>query len=87
MIVLKHVEYEISDIAQLKMLTDHLNKTTNQVDGITFVDIYFPINKKEFVLFLQCEDEKAYRTWRKICPPPDGANDWFEIFLTKEENF
>ncbi len=87
MLILKHVEYEIFDGAQLKMLTDHLNKTTNQIGGINIVDIYFPKNKKEFVLFLECEDEKAYHEWRKICPPPDGANNWFEIFLTKEENF
>ncbi|MHA2281236.1 MAG: hypothetical protein ACXAC5_10320 [Promethearchaeota archaeon] len=87
MLVLKHVEYEISDNTQLQTLTDHLNKTTDQIDGIKLIDIYFPKNKKEFVLFLECEEEAVYHDWRKICPPPDGANDWFEIFLTKEENF
>ncbi|MHA2034959.1 MAG: hypothetical protein ACW98X_00910 [Promethearchaeota archaeon] len=87
MLVLKHVEYEIADIAQLEMLTDHLNKTTAQINGIKFINIYFPINKKEFVLFLECENASVYHEWRKICPPPDGANDWFEMFLSKEENF
>jgi hypothetical protein len=84
---LKHVEYEIPDNNQLKMLIDHLNETTTEIAGIEFRNIFFPRNKKEFVLFLECEEEKAYLEWRKICPPPDGANDWFEIFLTKEENF
>ena len=87
MLVLKHVEYEISDSTQLKMLTDHLNKTTTQIDSIEFINVSFPKNKMEFVLFLGCEEEKAYQAWRKICPFPDGAHDWFEIFLTKEENF
>ncbi|MHA2009298.1 MAG: hypothetical protein ACXABO_18375 [Promethearchaeota archaeon] len=87
MLVLKHVEYEISDKSQLKMLINHLIKTTKQIKGIRFIDIYFPINKEEFILFLECENEKEYQAWRKICPPPDNANDWYEVFLTKEENF
>jgi len=87
MLVLKHVEHEIHDSTQLKMLTNHLNKTTTQIEGIEFINIYFPKNKKEFVLILECDDEKTYQAWRKICPPPAGANDWFEVFLTKEEKF
>ena len=87
LLILKHVEYEIHDRDQLNILIDHLNKTTAHVDGIEFINIYFSRDKKEFVLFLECEMEKAYHMWRRICPPPDGANDWFEIFLTKEENF
>jgi hypothetical protein len=86
-LILKHVECEISNTAQLKALTDHLNKTTNQIDGIKLIDIFFPKNRKNFVLFLECEEETTYHNWRKICPPPNGATDWFEIFLTKEENF
>jgi hypothetical protein len=36
---------------------------------------------------LECKGERAYQEWRRICPPPAGAKDWFEIFLTKEENY
>ena len=87
MLVLKHVEYRISDTAELKMLTDHIKKTTTDIDGIEFINIYFPKNKEEFVLFLECEEENVYLDWRNICPPPNGANDWYEIFLNTEENF
>jgi hypothetical protein len=87
LLILKHVEYELHDKDQLNMLIDHLNTTTTQIEGIKFIDIYFPSNKREFVLFLECKAEKAYQEWRKICPPPDGADDWFEMFLTKEETF
>ncbi|MHA2394379.1 MAG: hypothetical protein ACXAEX_20770 [Promethearchaeota archaeon] len=87
MLVLKHVEHEIHDNTQLKKLINHLNNTTTQIDGIEFIDIYFPKSKKEFVLLLKCDNENAYQAWRKICPPPAGANDWFEVFLTKTEKF
>ncbi|MFW9894630.1 MAG: hypothetical protein ACFFD7_02385 [Candidatus Thorarchaeota archaeon] len=87
MLVLKHVDYEISDTGQLKKLFDHLNKTTSQIEGIELINIYFPKDKQEFVLFLKCKEEMAYHEWRKICPPPNGANDWFEIFLTRDEYF
>jgi hypothetical protein len=39
----------------------------------------------KFVLFLECESEGKYIEWRKICPPPPGATDWYEVFLTKDE--
>jgi hypothetical protein len=81
------VEYKISDTAELKRLIDHLTKTTANIEGIKLNNIYFPKYKKEFVLFLECQEEKTYLDWRKICPPPDGANDWYEVFLNKEEKF
>lgn len=87
MLVLKHVEYEIPDKSQLSMLIDHLYKTTSEVNGIDFKEIVFSKEKKEFVLFLECENEDKYHKWREICPPPDGATDWYEIFLSKNEKF
>jgi len=60
MLKLKHVEYEISDIDQLEALLDHLDETTSQVDDISLKDIYFVKGKKEFVLFLECENEEVY---------------------------
>ncbi len=47
MLVLKRVEYEISDTVQLKMLTDYLNKTTKQINGINSMGISF-----RYLLFL-----------------------------------
>jgi hypothetical protein len=73
MLILKHVEFAITDIAQLENLLEHLKETTSQ--------------KKEFVLFLDCDSEKKYLAWRKICPPPPGAKDWYQILFTKEEHF
>jgi hypothetical protein len=87
MLILKHVEYEIRDAAQLEGLLAHLQKTTLQVEGVTYQDIYFVRGKKEFVLFLECESEEKYLEWRGICPPPPGAKDWYEVLLTKEEYF
>ena len=87
MLILKHVEYEIADITQLESLLSHLKETTSQIDGITFNYIYFKKDKREFVLFLECESEEKYLKWRKICPLPQGAKDWYEILLNKEEKY
>ncbi len=87
MLILKHVEYEIKDRAQLENLLVHIRKTTLQVEGVTYKDIYFVKGKKEFVLFLECESEEKYLEWREICPPPPGAKDWYEILMTKGEYF
>lgn len=87
MLILKHVEYEIPDTDQLEGLLDHLDETTSQVDGISLKDIYFVKGKKEFVLFLECESEEKYHVWREICPPPPGANDWYEVYLNRDEQF
>jgi hypothetical protein len=87
MLILKHVEFEIKDEAQLNSLLAHLHETTSQIHGVTFKDIYFAKAKKEFVLLLDCESEQKYLKWRKICPPPPGAKDWYKILLTKEEYF
>ena len=32
-------------------------------------------------------NEEKYLEWREICPPPPGANDWYEILLTRDEHF
>ncbi len=87
MIILKHVGYKIKTSSELKRLLDHLEETTSKVDGIVLKDIYFPQNKDEFVLALDCESEDKYLQWRDICPPPLGASDWYEVFLTKDEQF
>jgi hypothetical protein len=62
-------------------------KTTSQVEGVTYKDIYFVKGKKEVVLLLECESKENYRRWRKICPPPQGAKDFYEVLLTKDEYF
>lgn len=87
MLVLKHVEYEIRDVAQLNGLLAHLKKTTSQAEGVIFKDLYFIKGKKEFVLLLECISEEKYLEWREICPPPTGARDWYEILLTKDDYF
>lgn len=87
MLILKHVEYEVKDNAQLKNLLAHIRQTTSQVEGIIFKDMYFVKGKKEFVLLLECESEDKYLEWREICPPPPGAKDWYEILFTKDEYF
>jgi len=50
-------------------------------------DIYFVKGKKEFILFLECENEEVYHKWREICPPPPGAKDWYEVCLNRNEQF
>jgi len=87
MTILKHVEYKIKDKQELENLLDHIKKTTAMIDGIEFKDIYFPKDKDEFVLVLDCESEEKYLEWRDICPPPPGAKDWYEVLLTKQEQF
>ncbi len=85
MLVLKHVEYEIPNKTQLTNLLNRIRKTTSEIDGISFNNIYFRKDKKEFIIFLQCDSEKKYLKWREICPPPPGANDWYEILISKDE--
>lgn len=87
MLVIKHVEDEIADTTELESLLTHLRKTTSQVEGITYSDIYFVKGKKKFVLFLGCESEEKYLEWREICPPPPGAKDWCEVLFTKDKHF
>jgi hypothetical protein len=87
MLILKHVEHEIKNVTELNGLLVHLKKTISEIDGVTLNNIYFAKGKKEFILFLDCESEKKYHEWREICPPPPGANDWYEIFLTRNEHF
>lgn len=87
MIILKHVEYKIKDSSELERLLNHLTKTTSKVDGVEFKDIYFPKGKDEFVLVIDCVGEDKYLEWRDICPPPPGAKDWYEVLLTKNEQF
>jgi hypothetical protein len=87
MIILKHVEYKIKDSSELEGLLNHLKETTSKVDGVEFEDIYFPKDKDEFVLIMECTTEDKYLEWRDICPPPPGAKDWYEILLSKDEYF
>ncbi len=87
MVVLKHVDYEITGIAQLENLETHLRQTTAEVEGVSYKEIFFIKGKKEFVLYLECESEEKYLEWREICPPPPGAKDWYEVLLSREEYF
>jgi hypothetical protein len=86
MIILKHVGYKIKDSRELESLLSHLKETTSKVDGVVLKDIYFPKGKDEFVLILDCTEEDKYLEWRDICPPPPGADDWYEVLLTKKES-
>jgi len=87
MIVLKHVEHRIQDRKELDDLLTHLDKTTSSVQGVKLKRICFSQGKDEFVLILECASEESYLKWRDICPPPAGARDWYEIFLTASEVF
>jgi hypothetical protein len=87
MITLKHVEHKIKDKKELERLLSHLRETTSKIGGVILKDIYFPKDKEEFVLMLDCSSEDKYLEWREICPPPPGANDWYEILLTRGEHF
>jgi hypothetical protein len=87
LIVLKHVTHQIGDRAELKILEEHLFETTRRIGGVDLIDIYFPRGKNEFILMLDCIDEDRYLEWREICPPPPGADDWYEIWLSRDERF
>jgi hypothetical protein len=87
MLILKHVEFAITDISQLENLWEHLKETTSQIEGVKLKNIYFVKDKKEFVLILDCDSEKKYLEWRNICPPPPGAKDWYQVLFTKDEHF
>jgi hypothetical protein len=86
-IILKHVEYAISDREELENLLDHVKKTAADIDGVEFKDIYFPKGKEEFILIMECVSERKYMEWREICPPPEGARDWYEVLATEDEHF
>jgi len=86
-IILKHVEFKIKDTDELERLMNHLRDTTSKIDGLELKDIYFPKDKDEFILALDCVSEDKYLEWREICPPPPGANDWYEILFSKNERF
>jgi hypothetical protein len=85
MIIIKHVEYKIQDLNELENLVDHLKETTSRIEGITLKDIYFRKEKSEFILLLECLNENIYLKWRKICPPPKGGRDYYEVFMSKKE--
>ena len=87
MIILKHVEHKIKNKKELVGLHSHLGETTSRIDGVELKDIYFPKDKDEFVLLLECLGEDKYLEWREICPPPTGVNDWYEVLLTRDEHF
>ncbi len=87
MLILKHVEYEIPDLNQLNLLLEHINQISSKIEGISFTDIFFSKNGKEFVLLLESESEEVYLNWRKICPPPSGTRDWYDVYLSKKESF
>jgi len=85
--ILKHVGFKIKNSIELEKLLIHIRETASQVEGIEFKDIYFPKSKEEFVLMIDCASEDKYLEWRDICPPPPGAKDWYEVLLTKDEQF
>lgn len=84
---MKHVGYKIKSFTELERLLEHLKETTSRVNGVLLKDIYFPKGKNEFILVLDCISENRYSEWRQICPPPSGATDWYEVFLTRDEQF
>ncbi|MFQ5823887.1 MAG: hypothetical protein ACE5IT_05045 [bacterium] len=87
MLILKHVEYKIRNSRELKKLLSQLRETISKVNGVEFKDIYFPKGMDEFILVMDCVSEDKYLEWRDICPRPPGAKDWYEILLTKDEQF
>lgn len=86
-IIFKHVEFEFKDADHLEKLLEHVTETTSRIDGVKLNDIYFPKGKREFVLAIECTSENRYLEWRETCPPPRGAKDWYEVYLTKEERY
>jgi hypothetical protein len=84
----KKVSCQNEDIQQIISFSPsyQLMETTSRVNGITLKDVYFMKDKKEFVLFLDCDGEECYHEWREICPPPPGARDWHEVLLDREEH-
>lgn len=87
MIILKHVGHIIKNSSELERLLNHLKETTSKVDGVSLKDVCFPKNREELVLVIKYTNEDKYLEWRDICPPPPGADDWYEVFLTKDEQF
>ncbi|UCG36070.1 MAG: hypothetical protein JSV64_05430 [Candidatus Bathyarchaeota archaeon] len=87
MIVSKHVEYEFRDADHLEKLLEHVRETTSQIGGVKLNGIYFPKGRREFVLAVECVSEDKYLEWRDACPPPAGAKDWYEVYLTREERY
>jgi hypothetical protein len=67
LLILKHVKYGITDFRELKSLLSPLRKTISKIDGVEFKDIYFPKDKDEFILVLECIHEKKYLEWKTIC--------------------
>jgi hypothetical protein len=87
MIIVKHVEHGFSGPDEIERLQAHLLETTSRVEGVILKDILFPKDREEFVLIMDCSTEEKYLEWRRICPPPPGAHDWYEVWLSKEDLF
>ena len=87
MIILQHIEHRLANTDELIKLQIRLMEMTSKVRGVTLLDIYFPTEKDEVVIALDCESEEKYLEWRKICPPPDGAYNGYEVWMTKAEKF
>lgn len=87
MIILKHVRYKIRNSSDLEKMLNHLKERTSEVEVVSLKDICFPKGKDEFILVLECISEDRYLEWREICPSLSGVSDWYEIFLTKDEQF
>ncbi|OIP51077.1 MAG: hypothetical protein COZ12_00070 [Deltaproteobacteria bacterium CG_4_10_14_3_um_filter_60_8] len=88
MIVLKHVKYKIRSVDEFDGLISLLEETTSAVEGVQLQDILFPKGKEGFLLVFNCETIEIYHEWRKVCPPPPpGATDRYEVFLTRDEYF
>jgi hypothetical protein len=85
MIIMKHVTHRIIDRTEFNVLHTHLLETTSRIAGVELKNMFFPRGKDEFVLMLECADEDRYLEWRDICPPPPGAEDWYEVWLSGEE--
>jgi len=66
MIVLKHVEFKIKRLDEVEKFLTHARETASGVDGVKFMNIYFPDGREEYIVAMDCVSEDRYLKWRDI---------------------
>ena len=85
MIFLKHVQHKLDNRDDLRSILAHILETAKKVPGVRLRDLFILRERDEFILVMDCPDEKAYQEWRDLCPPPPGAKDWVESAILAED--
>ena len=85
MIFLKHVQHKLGNRDELESIHAHVRKTAAEVPGVRLRYFFILQDHDEFILVMECPDEKAYQEWYDLCPPPPGASAREELAVLAED--